>query len=76
MREHFESHHFRDLFELTTRAASYERLLREKDQRRSSLKGTYYQDPLEVSAINEDYKTDTDGDDAINMAKYIGTKPT
>ena len=31
MREHFEGHHFRDLFELITRASSYERMLREKD---------------------------------------------
>ena len=74
MREHFKGHHFRDLFELTTRVASYERLLKEKDQRRSSSKGTYYQDPFEVSTIDEDYETDTD-DEAINVAMYVGTQP-
>ena len=26
-------------------------------------------------AIKEDYETDTDDDEAINMAEYIGTKP-
>ena len=74
MREHFKGHYFKDLFELTTRAGSYERLLKEKDQTRYSSKGTYYQDPLEVSAINKDFETDTD-DEAINMAEYVGTKP-
>jgi len=40
MREKFEGQEFTDLFHLATRTASYERLLKEKKERRTSSKGT------------------------------------
>ncbi|XP_050207598.1 uncharacterized protein LOC126657023 [Mercurialis annua] len=53
MREHFEGHRFRDLFKLTNRVTSYERLLQEKEQRRGASKGTYYKDQLDIAVIFE-----------------------
>ncbi|XP_050211887.1 uncharacterized protein LOC126662044 [Mercurialis annua] len=53
MRDHFEGHRFRDLFELTNMVTSYERLLQEKEQRRGASKGTYYKDQLDVAVVSD-----------------------
>ncbi|XP_050218815.1 uncharacterized protein LOC126669396 [Mercurialis annua] len=68
MREHFEGHCFRDLFELINRVRSYERLLQEKEQRRGSSKGTYYRDQLDVAVItdSEDDSSDDEADDIFD----------
>ncbi|XP_050222299.1 uncharacterized protein LOC126672393 [Mercurialis annua] len=73
MREHFEGHRFRDLFELTNRVTSYERLLQEKEQRRGASKGTYYKDQLDVAVISD--SEDSGSEDEVNMAEFLGTKP-
>ncbi|XP_050233341.1 uncharacterized protein LOC126681829 [Mercurialis annua] len=73
MREHFEGHRFRDLFELTNRVTSYERLLQEKEQRRVSSKGTYYRDQLDVAVITD--SEDDSSDDEVCMAEFLGKKP-
>lgn len=53
MGEKFEGKEFTDLFNLVTRAASYERLREEKKERRTSSKGTYYKDPsLEIAVAD------------------------
>ncbi|KAK9291684.1 hypothetical protein L1049_019633 [Liquidambar formosana] len=41
----FEGMSFVDLYEMSTHASRYERLLKEEEQRRNSSFGTYYQDP-------------------------------
>ncbi|XP_050233432.1 uncharacterized protein LOC126681919 [Mercurialis annua] len=74
MREHFEGHRFRDLFELTNRVTGYERLLQEKEQRRGSSKGTYYRDQLDVAVVTD--SEDDSSDDEICMAEFLGKKPT
>ncbi|KAE9448198.1 hypothetical protein C3L33_19904, partial [Rhododendron williamsianum] len=43
---------FRDLFELSSKASHYERLLAEEQDRKTASKGTYYRDPnYEVAAV-------------------------
>ena len=45
LRKKFEGITFIDLFELSKRASRFEGLLKEKNQRKNSSYGTYYQDP-------------------------------
>ncbi|KAK7296470.1 hypothetical protein VNO77_50180 [Canavalia gladiata] len=73
MREKFEGQEFTDLFNLVTRAASYERLRKEKKQRRTSSKGTYYKDPsLEIAVVEYDSTPESEDEEAI--AKSLRNK--
>jgi hypothetical protein len=59
LRKKFKGITFVDLFELSERASRFEGLLEEKNQRKNSSYGTYYQDP--------NYE--------IDLAKYVGRVP-
>jgi hypothetical protein len=59
LRKNFEGITFVDLFDLSERASRFEGLLKEKNQRKNSSYGTYYQDP--------NYE--------INLAEYVGRGP-
>jgi hypothetical protein len=59
LRKNFEGITFVDLFELSEKASRFEGLLKEKNQRKNSSYGTYYQDP--------NYE--------INLAEYVGRGP-
>jgi len=75
MREKFEGQEFTDLFNLVTRAASYERLRKEKKQRRTSSKGTYYKDPsLEIAVVEYDSTPESE-DEEVCVAELVQGKP-
>lgn len=75
MREKFEGQEFTDLFHLVTRAASYERLLKEKKERRTSSKGTYYKDPsLEIAVVEYDLTSESE-DEEVCVAELVQGKP-
>ncbi|OMO78281.1 Retrotransposon gag protein [Corchorus capsularis] len=57
LRKKFEGVEFRDYFDMSTKVARYENLLREDAERRSSSYGTYYQEPnyeLGVAEVKAD----------------------
>lgn len=71
MREKFEGKELTDLFHLATRAASYERLLKEKKKRRTSSKGTYYKDPsLEIAVVEYDSTSESE-DEEVCVAELV-----
>ena len=75
MREKFEGQELTDLFHLVTRAASYERLLKEKKERRTSSKGTYYKDPsLEIAVVEYDSTSESE-DEEVCVAELVQGKP-
>lgn len=75
MREKFEGQEFTDLFHLVTRAASYERLQKEKKERRTSSKGTYYKDPsLEIAVVEYDSTSESE-DEEVCVAELVQGKP-
>ncbi|XP_028122709.1 uncharacterized protein LOC114319846 [Camellia sinensis] len=63
LRKNLEGVMFKDLFELSSTATSYEAILREEQQRNAASLGTYYQEV--------EFDTDID----IDMAQIIGKKP-
>ena len=55
LRKKFEGTEFRDLYELTTMATRYEKILLDEQEMKKSSKGTYFKDPnLEVLATEYD----------------------
>ena len=42
LRKKFQEMEFKDFYELSTKVAEYEKLLREENQRRKDVMGTYY----------------------------------
>ena len=49
LRKKFEGMEFRDLYELATMAARYEKILLDEQEMKNSSRGTYYKDPnLEI----------------------------
>ena len=55
LRKKFEGMEFRDLYELATMAARYEKILLDEQEMKNSSKGTYYKDPnLEVLVTEYD----------------------
>ncbi|OMO89508.1 Retrotransposon gag protein [Corchorus capsularis] len=58
LRKKFEGVDFRDLYEMSTKVARYETLLREEAERRSSSYGTYYQEPNYELGVAEVVKVD------------------
>ncbi|XP_028100424.1 uncharacterized protein LOC114299795 [Camellia sinensis] len=63
LRKKFEGMMFRNLFELSSRATSYEAILREEQHRNAASSGTYYQE------VEFDMEVD------IDVAQVIGKKP-
>lgn len=60
------------LWEKATRAASYERLL--KEERRTSSKGTYYKDPsLEIAGVEYDSTSESE-DEEVCVAELVQGK--
>lgn len=58
LRKKLEGLAFADLFELSTSASRYERLLKEEQERRKSSMGTYYRDPnYEIGMVDIGGKT-------------------
>ena len=45
LRKKFEGMEFRDLYELATMAARYEKIILDEQEMKNSSKGTYYKDP-------------------------------
>ncbi len=75
MGEKFEGKELTDLFNLVTRAASYERLREEKKERRTSSKGTYYKDPsLEIAVVEYDSTPESE-DEEVCVAELVQGKP-
>ena len=71
LRKKFEGMEFRDLYELATMAARYERILLDEQEMKNSSKGTYYKDPnLEV--LVTEYDTDLD---EVDMAELTCKRP-
>ena len=53
LRKKFEEMEFRDLYELATMAAWYEKILLDEQEMKNSSKGTYYKDPNLEGLVTE-----------------------
>lgn len=73
LRENFEGNKFRDLYELANRATSYERLIKEREQRKGASRVTSYRDQPTIAMISED--SDSDSGEEINVAEFIVFHP-
>ncbi|XP_058202643.1 uncharacterized protein LOC131317078 [Rhododendron vialii] len=63
---------FTDLFELSAKAARYERILRQEQDRMADSKGTYYRDPnYEVAMIEPGYEAEVAVAELINKKPYF-----
>lgn len=63
---------FRDLFELSAKAARYGRILREEQDRKSASKGTYYRDPnYEMAMVDPELEAEVDVAELINKRPYV-----
>ena len=71
LRKKFEGMEFRDLYELATMAARYEKILLDEKEMKNSSKGPYYKDPnLEV--LVAEYDTDLG---EVDMAELTCKRP-
>ena len=74
-RKYSSGQEFTDLFHLATRAASYERLQKEKKERRTSSKGTYYKDPsIEIAVVEYDSTSESEGEE-VCVAELVQGMP-
>ncbi|MBI1572435.1 hypothetical protein, partial [Escherichia coli] len=72
MKKKFYGTEFRDLFELSSKASYYERLLAEEQDRKTTSKGTYYRDPnYEVAAVEAEADPDVAVAEIINKKPYV-----
>ena len=63
---------FHDLFELATKAARYERMLDEEQEKKNSSKGTYYRDPnYEIHSAEYEVNTEVDVAEIVSKRPYM-----
>ncbi|KAH7855667.1 hypothetical protein Vadar_027466 [Vaccinium darrowii] len=72
LKKKFNGVEFRDLFELSAKAARYENILKEEANRRSASKGTYYPDPnYEVTTAEMDCNPECAVAEMVNKKPHV-----